>query len=207
MPLDPFVTAMVETSLNTLLKQDAESQKRLARLKGNVLRVRLTDINKQLVFVFSQQIDVLADFEGEADCDLAMAISVAPQLKDKANLTRLIKQDKLHLEGDIDVAQQFSSLLNGLNPDIAEWLSHYTGDVVAHTLVRGAQQGLAFLKQMTERNQRYVGELVVEEWRLAPGALEVAYFADQVDDVQSQASRLSARLDAIEKKLAEVANI
>ncbi|WP_154124628.1 ubiquinone biosynthesis accessory factor UbiJ [Grimontia hollisae] len=207
MPLDPFVTAVVETSLNTLLKQDAESQKRLARLKGNVLRVRLTDINKQLVFVFSQQIDVLADFEGEADCDLALAISVAPLLKDKANLTRLIKQDKLHLEGDIDVAQQFSSLLNGLNPDIAEWLSHYTGDVVAHTLVRGAQQGLAFLKQMTERNQRYVGELVVEEWRLAPGALEVAYFADQVDDVQSQASRLSARLDAIEKKLAEVANV
>lgn len=207
MPLDPFVTAVVETSLNTLLKQDAESQKRLARLKGNVLRVRLTDINKQLVFVFSQQIDVLADFEGEADCDLALAISVAPLLKDKANLTRLIKQDKLHLEGDIDVAQQFSSLLNGLNPDIAEWLSHYTGDVVAHTLVRGAQQGLAFLKQMTERNQHYVGELVVEEWRLAPGALEVAYFADQVDDVQSQASRLSARLDAIEKKLAEVANV
>ncbi|AMG30667.1 SCP2 domain-containing protein [Grimontia hollisae] len=207
MPLDPFVTAVVETSLNTVLKQDAESQKRLARLKGNVLRVRLTDINKQLVFVFSQQIDVLADFEGEADCDLALAISVAPLLKDKANLTRLIKQDKLHLEGDIDVAQQFSSLLNGLNPDIAEWLSHYTGDVVAHTLVRGAQQGLAFLKQMTERNQRYVGELVVEEWRLAPGALEVAYFADQVDDVQSQASRLSARLDAIEKKLAEVANV
>ncbi|NGN99647.1 SCP2 domain-containing protein [Grimontia sp. S25] len=204
MPLDPLVTAVVETSLNTLLKQDVESQRRLARLKGKVLRVRLTDINKQLVFVFSQQIDVLADYEGDADCDLALAISVAPQLKDKANLTKLIKEDKLHLDGDIDVAQQFSNLLNGLNPDIAEWLSHYTGDVVAHTLVRGAQQGLAFLKQMTERNQRYVGELVVEEWRLAPGALEVAYFADQVDDVQSQASRLSARLEAFEKKLAEV---
>ncbi|USH02414.1 SCP2 domain-containing protein [Grimontia kaedaensis] len=204
MPLDSLVTAVVETSLNTLLKQDVESQRRLARLKGKVLRVRLTDINKQLVFVFSQQIDVLAGFEGDADCDLALAISVAPQLKDKANLTKLIKEDKLHLDGDIDVAQQFSNLLNGLNPDIAEWLSHYTGDVVAHTLVRGAQQGLAFLKQMTERNQRYVGELVVEEWRLAPGALEVAYFADQVDDVQSQASRLSARLEAFEKKWAEV---
>ncbi|WP_325891210.1 ubiquinone biosynthesis accessory factor UbiJ [Grimontia sp. NTOU-MAR1] len=204
MPFDPLVTAVVETSLNTLLKQDVESQRRLARLKGKVLRVRLTDINKQLVFVFSQQIDVLADFEGEADCDLALAISVVPHLKDKANLTKLIKEDKLHLDGDIDVAQHFSSLLNGLNPDIAEWLSHYTGDVVAHTLVRGAQQGLAFLKQMTERNQRYVGELVVEEWRLAPGALEVAYFADQVDDVQSQASRLSARLEGFEKKLAEV---
>lgn len=202
MPLDPLVTAVVETSLNTLLKQDSESQRRLARLKGKVLRVRLTDINKQLVFVFSQQIDVLAAFEGDADCELALAISVAPQLKDKANLTSLIKQDKLHLEGDIDVAQQFSNLLNGLNPDIAEWLSHYSGDVVAHTLVRGAQQGLAFIKQVTERNQRYVGELVVEEWRLAPGALEVAYFADQVDEVQSQASRLQARIDAFEKTLA-----
>ncbi|MDD1795633.1 SCP2 domain-containing protein [Enterovibrio makurazakiensis] len=207
MPLDPLVTAVVETSLNTLIRQDAESQRRLSRLKGKVLRVSLTDINKQLVFVFSQQLDVLANYEGHADCDLALPISVAPQLKDKANLTQLIKQDKLHLEGDIDVAQQFSNLLNGLNPDIAEWLSHYTGDVVAHTVVRGAKQGFALLKSVGERNQRYAAELVVEEWRLAPGALEVAYFADQVDDVQSQASRLQARFDAFEKKLAVVTKV
>ncbi|OEE71207.1 hypothetical protein A1OO_00400 [Enterovibrio norvegicus FF-33] len=207
MPLDPLVTAVVETSLNSLVRQDAESQRRLARLKGKVLRVTLTDINKKLVFVFSQQIDVLADFDGDADCDLALAISVAPQLKDKANLTALIKQDKLHLDGDIDVAQQFSNLLNGLNLDIAEWLSHYTGDVVAHTMVRGAKQGLAFIKAFGERNQRYAAELVVEEWRLAPGALEVAYFADQVDEVQSQASRLHARFDAFEQKLALAAKV
>ncbi len=207
MPLDPLVTAVVETSLNTLIRQDSESQRRLARLKGNVLRVKLTDINKQLVFVFSQQVDVLAAFEGDADCELALAVSVLPQLKDKANLTRLIKQDKLHLDGDIDIAQHFSSLLNGLNPDIAEWLSHYTGDVVAHTVVRAAQQGVAFLKDVGKRQQRYAAELVVEEWRLAPGALEVAYFADQVDDVQSHASRLQARIDAFEQKLSALAKV
>ncbi|MFL7027519.1 SCP2 domain-containing protein [Enterovibrio norvegicus] len=207
MPLDPLVTAVVETSLNTLIRQDSESQRRLARLKGKVLRVKLTDINKQLVFVFSQQVDVLAAFEGEADCELALAVSVLPQLKDKANLTRLIKQDKLHLDGDIDIAQHFSSLLNGLNPDIAEWLSHYTGDVVAHTVVRTSQQGIAFLKDVGKRQQRYAAELVVEEWRLAPGALEVAYFADQVDDVQSHASRLQARIDAFEQKLNVVAKV
>ncbi len=207
MPLDPLVTAVVETSLNTLIRQDSESQRRLARLKGNVLRVKLTDINKQLVFVFSQQVDVLAAFEGEADCELTLAVSVLPQLKDKANLTRLIKQDKLRLDGDIDIAQHFSSLLNGLNPDIAEWLSHYTGDVVAHTVVKTAQQGFAFLKDVGKRQQRYAAELVVEEWRLAPGALEVAYFADQVDDVQSHASRLKARVDAFEKKLNAIAKV
>lgn len=200
MALDALVTAVVETTLNALIDQDLESQRRLARLKGKILRVTLTDIKKEFVFVFSQQIDVLAKFEGKANCDLALAVSTAPKLKDKANLTSLIKQDLLLLEGDLDVAQNFSSLLNGLNLDIAEFLSAYIGDVLAHTLVYGAQKNWACTKRCHEKQQRYLAQLVVEEWRIVTGALEVAYFSGEVEDAQRQASLLDARLCALEKK-------
>lgn len=194
MPVDALVTGAIETSLNTLIKEDEDSQRRLARLRGKIIRVKLNEFGKQLVFVFSQQIDVLGAYEGEADCELALNLSVLPELRQQANLTQLIKADKLSIDGDVQLAQQFSTLLSGLKPDVEEKLSHYTGDIVAHTLVSGAKQGVRWVQKGVERHQRYMAEVITEEWKLAPQALEIAYFADQVDDLKSDVARCEARL-------------
>lgn len=195
MPFDAFVTGAVETSLNTLLKDDAESQRRLARLRGKVISVTINEFGKQLIFIFSQQIDVLAVYEGDVDCQLALNLTVLPELRQQANLTQLIKADKLALEGDIQLAQQFSALLSGLKPDVEEKLSQYTGDIVAHTLVSGVKTGARMIRQEAERRQRDLAEVITEEWKLAPQALEIAHFANQVDDLKSDVARFEARLN------------
>lgn len=197
MPFDAFVTGAVETSLNTLLKDDAESQRRLGRLRGKVISVTINEFGKKLIFIFSQQIDVLGAYEGEVDCDLALNLSVLPELRQQANLTQLIKADKLALEGDIQLAQQFSALLSGLKPDIEEKLSQYTGDIVAHTLVGGLKSGAQMIRQGAKRRQRDLAEVITEEWKLAPQALEVAHFADQVDDLKSDVARFESRLNQL----------
>ena len=198
MSLDTLVTAALETSLNALVRQDSLNQQNLLRLKGRILRVRFTDINKQLVFFFSEQIDILAQFEGEVNCDLALPLSAAPKLKDKSNLTSLIKQDLLQVEGDLDLAHQFSLLLNGLNPDIEQCLSCYTGDVFAHTLVRGMHKMQESIKNALKKQERNVSSFVTEEWRIVPGMLEMASFSDGIEDVKSQASSLEVRLNVLE---------
>lgn len=195
MPLDAFVTGALETSLNTLLKDDEESQRRLGRLRGKVISVTVNEFGKKLIFIFSQQIDVLGAYEGEVDCELALNLTVLPELRQQANLTQLIKADKLALEGDVQLAQQFSALLSGLKPDVEEKLSQYTGDIVAHTLISGAKTGARLLRQGVERRQRDLAEVITEEWKLAPQALEIAHFADQVDDLKSDVARFEARLN------------
>ena len=139
MPFDPLVTAVIETSLNTLVNDDPDLVRRLSRLKGQIIQVNLKELNKTLTFVFSQQIDVLADYEGQPDCYLSLNLSVLPELREQSNITKLIKQDKLILEGDIQLAQKFAQLMTDCKPDIEEWLSRVTGDVVAHTLVQGVK--------------------------------------------------------------------
>lgn len=197
MSFDAFVTGAVETSLNTLLKDDAESLRRLARLRGKVISVTIHEFGKQLIFIFSQQIDVLAVYEGGVDCQLALNLSVLPELRQQANLTQLIKADKLAVEGDIQLAQQFSSLLSGLKPDLEEKLSHYTGDIVAHTVVSGAKSSVRFIQRGVKRCQRDLAEVVTEEWKLAPQALEVAHFSVQVDDLKSDFARLETRFNQL----------
>ncbi|KII78664.1 ubiquinone biosynthesis accessory factor UbiJ [Vibrio renipiscarius] len=197
MPFDPLVTAVIETTLNTLIKDDPELVRRLSRLKGQVIQVHLKEVNKTLTFIFSQQIDVLANYEGEPDCYLSLNLSVLPELREQANITKLIKQDKLVLEGDIQLAQKFAQLMTDCKPDIAEWLSRLVGDVAAHSLVKGVSQFGSFVKSQVSKQQSYVGQVITEEWRLAPAPLEVAYFCDQVDDVKSQAARIEAKLNQL----------
>ena len=197
MPLDAFVTGTVETSLNQLLKDDSDSQRRLARLRGKVISVTLNEFNKTLYFVFSHQIDVLAGFEGEVDCQLALNLTVLPELRQQANLTQLIKADKLALEGDLQLAQHFSTLLSGLKPDVEEKLSQYTGDVVAHTLVSSVKSGSRFIRQGVKNRQRDLAEVITEEWQLLPQPLEMVHFYDQVDDLKSDVARFEARLNQL----------
>tara|TARA_Y100001956_G_C4121736_1_gene187804 strand:+ start:809 stop:1414 length:606 start_codon:yes stop_codon:yes gene_type:complete len=197
MPFEPLATAVIETSLNTLIKDDPELGRRLGRLKGQVIQVHLKEINKTLTFIFSQQIDVLGNYEGEPDCYLSLNLAVLPELRDQSNITKLIKQDKLVLEGDIQLAQKFSQLMTDCKPDIEEWLSRVTGDVVAHTLVKGVSSLGQLVSNQASKHQRHLGQVITEEWRMAPAPLEVAHFCDQVDDVKSQAARVEAKLNQL----------
>jgi ubiquinone biosynthesis protein UbiJ len=197
MPFEPLVTAVIETTLNTLIKDDPELGRRLGRLKGQVIQVHLKEINKTLTFIFSQQIDVLANYEGKPDCYLSLNLAVLPELRDQSNITKLIKQDKLILEGDIQLAQKFSQLMTDCKPDIEEWLSRVTGDVVAHTVVKGVSNLGQLVTSQASKHQRHIGQVLTEEWRVAPAPLEVAHFCDQVDDVKSQAARVEAKLNQL----------
>ncbi|MCG9554247.1 SCP2 domain-containing protein [Vibrio sp. Isolate31] len=200
MPFDPLVTAVIETSLNTLVNDDPALVRRLSRLKGQIIQVNLKELNKTLTFVFSQQIDVLSEYEGQPDCYLSLNLSVLPELREQSNITKLIKQDKLILEGDIQLAQKFSQLMTDCKPDLEEWLSRVTGDVVAHTLVQGVKNVGGLVAKQATKHQNHFAQVLTEEWKIAPAPLEVAHFCDQVDDVKSSAARLESKLNALLEK-------
>lgn len=200
MPFEPLITAVIETSLNVLVKDNPDLEKRLLRLKGQVIQVHLQEVNKTLTFIFSQQIDVLANYEGQPDCYLSLKLAVLPDLKEQANITKLIKQDKLILEGDIQLAQKFAQLISDAKPDVEEWVSRVTGDVVAHSLAQGVKNVGGFVGRQAKKQQHHLAQVITEEWHLAPGPLEVAYFCDQVDDAKSDLARLEARLQKLLEK-------
>lgn len=201
MPFEPLMTAVVETTLNTLIKEDVELVRRLSRLKGRVIQIHFREVDKCLTFVFSQQVDVLSKYEAEPDCYLSLNVSVLPELRDQANITKLIKQDQLELNGDIQLAQAFSALLTDCRPDPEEWLSKLLGDVVAHTMMRGAKSTFEFVSAQFDKHQRHFGQVVTEEWQLAPSPLEVAAFCDDVDVVRGQVDKVSQRFETLQQQI------
>jgi ubiquinone biosynthesis accessory factor UbiJ len=201
MPLKPLVTAGVETALNTFLWRERALKSARQRLVGKVLRVELKEFTSPLVLVFSErQVDVLGAWEGEADCTVATRVGVLPQLRNRQQLTALIRNGDLEVQGDIQVVQNLVALADLAEFDPAELLAPYTGDIAAEGVSKVLRGGAKFLRQGLARQQHYVAEAVTEEWRLAPGALELAWFAEETMAVERAVDALTKRLEKLEGK-------
>ncbi|MDX6020804.1 SCP2 domain-containing protein [Scandinavium sp. V105_16] len=201
MPFQPMVTAGIEGVLNTFLWRERALKPARQRLLGKVLRVELKEFTAPLVLVFSeQQIDVLSAWEGEADCTVSTRIGVLPQLRNRQQLTSLIRSGDLEVQGCLQVVQNFVALADLAEFDPAELLAPYTGDIVAEGVSKVLRGGANFLQRGVQRQQRYVAEVITEEWRMAPGSLEVAWFAEESAAVVRAVEALTKRLEKLEGK-------
>jgi len=201
MPFTPLMTAGIESVLNTFLWRDRGLKAARQRLMGKVLRVELKEFASPLVLVFSeQQIDVLGQWEGEADCVVKTALSTLPKLRDRQQLTALIRSGELEVEGDLQVVQNWVALMDLAEFDPAELLAPYIGDIAAEGIGKVIRGGSQLLKKGFSRNQQYLSEAITEEWKMAPGSLEVAWFAEETAAVERQVEALVARLEKLENK-------
>lgn len=201
MPLIPLVTGSIETAINTLLWREKALKPARQRLIGKVLRIELKEFSSPLVLVFSErQVDVLGAWEGEADCTVITRVSVLPQLRNRQQLTALIRNNDLEVQGDLQVVQNLVSLADLAEFDPAELLAPYTGDIAAEGVSKFLRGGAKFVQHGLARQQRYVAETLTEEWRLAPGALEIAWFAEETMAVERELAALTKRLEKLEGK-------
>ncbi|GAB53563.1 ubiquinone biosynthesis protein UbiJ [Atlantibacter hermannii] len=201
MPVTPMITAGIEGALNAFLYRDRALKSARQRLQGKVLRVALREFSTPLILIFSErQVDVLGQWEGETDCSVTTRLSVLPELRNRQQLTALIRRGDLEVEGDIQVVQNFASLMDLAEFDPAELLAPYIGDIAAEGLSKVFRSGARIVKKSVGRNQRYLAEAVTEEWRMAPGSLEVAWFAEETDALARSLDALISRLDTLEAK-------
>ncbi len=210
MPFKPLVTAGIESLLNTFLYRSPALKTARSRLLGKVLRVEVKGFSTSLILVFSErQVDVLGEWAGDADCTVIAYASVLPKLRDRQQLAALIRSGELEVQGDIQVVQNFVALADLAEFDPAELLAPYTGDIAAEGISKALRGGAKFLHHGIKRQQGsnvmwrqqcYVAEAITEEWRMAPGPLEVAWFAEETAAVERAVDALTKRLEKLEAK-------
>lgn len=201
MPFIPLISASLEGVLNTLLWQDRALKSARQRLYGNVLRIEIKEFITPLVLVFSEQrLDVLSEWEGEADCSIITRLGVLAELRDRQQLMALIRRGELEVRGDLQLAQHLVALISLAEFSPADLLAPYIGDIAAGGINTVVQSGTQWLKKTVNRNQGYLSEAIVEEWRLAPGSLETAWFSEEISALARAAAALEARLDKLEGK-------
>lgn len=202
-PVKNACNALLETSLNQLLKRDPTSQSRAKSLQGKVIKLEIKTL-PSLWFVFSSsQVDLLGEYEYPADATITLSISGLGLLKNPEKLSQYIRENKVDLQGDPGLFHAFSHLFKDLNVDWEEQLSQYTGDVLAHMFFRGLSQTKSFLKKQGSRTCRDLKEAITEEWQLAPGPLEVAAFCDDVTMLDKQFASTLKRAEQLLQRSAQ----
>lgn len=197
MTLTPLLTAGLETALNQILYRDRSLKAARQRLSGKSLAIVLTELKQPLTFIFSdRQVDVVGEWADKADCTVTTRLTTLPKLRDRQQLTTLIRSGELEVDGDLQLVQQFSALLDLAELDPAEYLAPWVGDIAAQGISQFARRGFQALHRDVQRKQSYLAQTLTEEWRVAPGSLELAWFSEEVD-------ALSASLDALETRLSK----
>ncbi len=201
MTLTPLLTASLESALNQILYRDRGLKAARQRLNGRSLAIVLAELQQPVTFVFSEnQVDVIGAWGDTPDCTVKTRLATLPKLRDRQQLTALIRSGELEVEGDLQLVQQFSALLDLAELDPAEYLAPWIGDIAAQGLTKFARRGFNALRRDVERKQSYLGQTLTEEWRLAPGKLELAWFSEEVDALTRSLDALDARIHQLEVK-------
>ncbi len=193
-------TSALETALKQIMDLNSHLHSDFKILNGKVIEVRLIQLPWPLYFICNDEILVLNHYEAATDVCLNTDLMTLKKIHEGASLTELIKADKLHIDGDINVLQQFSNYLEKLEFNLIEPVSKYIGDVPAHLLNSGFSRVIEKVKSITTGTTQHLSELAIEEYKLAPHRIEYIFFKDQLEDLSSNTDTLEKRIKILKEQ-------
>lgn len=189
-----FTLGLIETAFNALLKRSSHIEPDLRKLAGKILKIELSSPKMDFFILFNEnRTDWLGNCEDDADCTVQLAFITLPKLADKQKLTELINNKSLILNGDIQVLQHFTMLLEQLEKDPAELLSPFVGDVAAQTSTDFAKKILGRVRTQFEQNNQYMADNLMQERQVLVHRLQAVNFYDQVEELAQQAVKLEQK--------------
>ncbi len=195
------VSGVIENALNQALALDPAGQRALLAALPGPIQFRITAplalalhvhrVGEQ-IRVGSEPLDCPAlDISGRPLAFVALALGD----------DQVFQQGRLSVSGDMAQAHQFQRALAQLNPDWEAALARHLGDVPAHFLGRRLRSAVKWSHQASATLHANIEEYVHEESGALPGKRELeATFAD-IDDLNLQTERLTARLEQLEARL------
>ena len=202
--LPTAIAAVLETAINQVLQLDPDTVDQLQKLQGKVIAVELRGLNVTLYLIPQQDgLNVFGHFEGEPDTLLSGTPIAMARMGLAKNAGDVLFEGDVEISGDVELGQQFREILDGLDIDWEEHLSHITGDIVAHKMGNLARGVLGWSKRTTEILGQDAAEYLQEESQELPNRGEVNGFLKDIDTIRSDVDRLEMRVSRLNKRISE----
>ncbi len=189
----------LEQLINRFLAADQALLDDIAELSGKVIRIEL--INTRLVFNLLLQdhgIHIDQADPGQADVlikgtPMSMLFYV---LASRAGNTHL--PEEIEIVGDVGLAQRLQGLLQRMDVDWEERLSHITGDTLSRKTGNALMAGVDFLRQFKRKIEMDISEYALYEREVFPDEDEVNGFNNAVDVLRHDLERMKQRINKLD---------
>jgi ubiquinone biosynthesis protein UbiJ len=196
--LPTAATAALEAGLNRYLALDPDTLRRMAQLDGRVIGLQWRGTGLVLYFLPGPQgVQVLSHYEGEPDTLISGSPLALAELGLGGDRERALFSGAVEIRGDTETGQRFQQVLETMDIDWEEHLSHLVGDVAAHQAGRLARAGRKYLRSSADTLRQDLGEYLTEEARLLPARIQVDNFLADIDRLRMDADRLEARVQRL----------
>jgi len=198
--LKQALTLLLEKIINKALSLNINDNTELNGLNNKCLTLNLAELNFPLSFIVYQQQILVNSLAENSDCTITTSLKTLKDLQKNQQLTELIKQDKLDINGDIKLAQQFANIAQNLSIDWQSELAKHMGDIATYKLGRVAKtlaNKFDFFKNQVQADS---SEYIVHEQKLVVTKHQLNDFYQQVTQVSVKTDTLMQRLDALTKK-------
>jgi len=199
--LQQVMCSALEVTINKALSLNINSNERLNSLEEKTLAVKLAELGFPLCFSINDGKVLVTKLIERADCTITTSIKTLQDLKKEQQLTELIKQDKLDVEGDIKIAQHFASLAETLDIDWQTELAKHIGDIATHKLVQFSKIVKNKVDLAIEQIQADSSEYLVHEQRLVVTSSQLDHFNQAVSAVKLQTEQVENRLNQLFERL------
>lgn len=178
--------------LQHITNQNNWSRVYLASFAGKVIQLDFVLTKTNLLIVEDGSLSIA----GETAAPDAV-IHLPPSLA-----LRLMAQDEsakmqIRIDGDMQLATEFSKILQKMRWDIEEDLSHFVGDIAANNIVNNSQK----IAQVAKKQSVNLAEMFTEYWQEEKPILakkwRVEQFINDVDRLKSDVARCEKKLQKL----------
>jgi len=193
----------IEFAVNQALALNINGNNVLSALEQKTLTILLTELGFPLSFSINENNVLVTSLTERSDCTVNTSVKTLLELKKEQQITELIKQEKLDVQGDIKVAQLFANIAESLEIDWQSEIAKHIGDIPTYKLSQFGKNLAKKFNFATQQIQADASEWLVHEKRLVVTSSQVHDFSRQVSDIARQVDIISERI----QKIADKANI
>ncbi len=193
-----LLSSLIEATINTAIGLSDNLEGDLKAVANQELSIEIHDIALNLSLIYNgKKMSVIADRQASAKCAIRCNLETLAKLQDPANVTALIRQEKLDLEGDLKLAQNYSAAFSQMNINWSDQLSNVLGDALSYQLVEFMKQRHLKTKQKKQRIEQVTKELLQDELAVAVHPIELDIFKQQNRTLTTTTAKLEQRINKL----------
>ena len=192
--------AVIEKSINALLKLDPVMAHQLKKLSGKVIRIHCLQPDVTFFILFEQKkVRLLKEYDKSDDgvsCALSGKITSLVKLALAGeNAQDILSQENIQVSGEVGVLLLLSEIIQQSDLDWEGFFSRYFGDFIAHHGANKLRQGKDVCDYAARESASALKEWLLEESGYFPPPQVVKEFKKNVTNLQLVVDRLEAKVD------------